>query len=141
MIQFLSSAAKEDLPVSLESLSWKLRDLTRLRLADVKEIDSLARQVDISGDIKDAIDDWYLISLSDKVTGVTNVVLAGQSKNDQRPKVTSYLVAIDFEKRIAITHSRSAYAFGDRGFGELSPNLLHCVEAAIRTWDLRKVSP
>jgi hypothetical protein len=138
MIHFSSSSTNEALPTSLEGLNWKLRDVVKLRLADVKEIDTLATKVDISADAKDTIENWCLVSLSDKSAGPATVLLVGESASDKRPTVTSPLIAIDFEKRIAITHSRSAYSFGNRGFGELTPGILHCLEAAIRTWEIRK---
>jgi hypothetical protein len=140
MIHFSSSSKKEDLPNSLEGLSWKLRDIVKLRLADVKDIDALATGVDTPFESKDTIENWYLVALGEKSTGASSVVLVGDSAVDKRPKVTSPLVAIDFEKGVAITHSQSSYSFGNRGFGELAPNLLHCLEAAIRTWDIRKYS-
>jgi hypothetical protein len=140
MIHFSSSSKKESLPNSLEGLSLKLRDIVKLRLADVKDIDALATKVETSAESKDTMENWYLIALGDKSTGTASVVLVGDSAVDQRPKVTSPLVAIDFEKGVAITHSQSSYAFGNRGFGELAPNLLQCLEAAIRTWDIRKTS-
>lgn len=140
MIHFSSSSTKESLPTSLESLSWKLRDIVKLRLADVKDIDALATGADAPPDSKDTLGNWYLIALGDKSSGSASVVLVGDSAVDQRPKVTSPLIAIDFEKGVAVTHSKSAYSFGNRGFGEIPPNLLQCLEAAIRTWDIRKSS-
>ena len=122
------------MPLSLDDVIRENRNEIQLRLANVKEIDTVAKKIDLPFHVKDEMDDWRLISLINKINGTTNILLAGDSKTEHQPCITSPIVAIDFEQGIAFTQNHSVYKLGNRGLGEPPKFNLLCIGAAIHAW-------
>ena len=134
----LSSPAQHDRSThSLEHLSYQVKDLVHLRLANIREIDALAIQGHDIVSVKHTIDNWFLICMTDKETHRPSVFLVGNGSHTGRPMVTSELEAIDFERGVVTTRNKSNYGLGMRGYGDLSREQLLCLEAAMYTWNLR----
>lgn len=121
-------------PSSLDSIVREHRDEIQLRLSNIKEIDALVKAMYIPLSIKDEIDNWRLISLIDKPNGIANIFVVGDSRKEHQPRVTSSIVALDFEKHLAFTKNHSVYALGNRGLGEPPKGDLLCISAAMCTW-------
>jgi hypothetical protein len=130
----LHENTSELLPKTLGDIIRANRDHAELRLSKTVEIDSLVGSIDKAAVLKDEIGNWRLISLINKETHTTQLLLIGDSRLRRHPAITSPVVRIDFAKGFVLTKSHSVYKLGNRGLGEPPEDDLMVLCAALHQW-------
>lgn len=101
----------------LDEILSRLRDRANIGGAAEEEIAALATKIPDPGPrgVRDLIDDWRLIAL--RLDGRAALHLLGDSEVATPPWITSAVVGIDLEARLARTRN-SLYRLGQSGIGE-----------------------
>lgn len=130
----INNISNKLIPGSLDDIISKNRELVELRLANEKEINDLTRQIRSPVHVKDAIEDWRLVSLVEKTSNKAEVLLLGNSHDKTHPWITSPILTLDLSQGFVSTQSGSIYKLLDRGIGEPPASHIICLCAALHVW-------
>lgn len=125
----------ELIPQSLDDIIRKRRDEAKIRLAFESEIDALSAEIHFD-QTNDVFDDWRLIAIVVKTRSgieMVKIMLLGDSRNRECPRITSQVQQIDLLRNVLITRN-TMYGLGRRGIGEPSTYHLISVCAALHNW-------
>lgn len=122
------------IPKILDDIIRKNRELVELGLSTDDEIQALYAEMPPGLPVKDIVNDWRLISLREKKSGLAQVLLLGRSQNENFAWVTSSIVKIDLNRNCVMTKSGSYYGLGSRGDGEPPREQLMHVCATLHKW-------
>lgn len=130
----LTQTINELIPKSLDDIIRRNRELVELRLATEADIHPLEKEIGNLHPVKDVIEDWRLICLSEKETNWVQMMLLGRSTENNCSWITSTVVAIDFKQKAVLTNSGSVYTLGKPGQGEPPMADLMHVCATLHKW-------
>lgn len=122
------------IPKILDDVIRKNRELVELGLSTADDIRVIQSEIQPGLPVKDIVNDWRLISLREKQSGLAQVLLLGRSQNENAAWITSSIVKIDLTRNCVMTKSGSHYGLGSRGFGEPPREQLIHVCATLHQW-------
>lgn len=130
----LAQSINDHIPVTLDDIIRKNRELVELCLSTAEEIRALGGEIRPGPPVKGIVDDWRIISLRAKRSGRAQVVLLGHSRTENAPWITSAIVRIDLPRNYVLTKSGSLYELGSQGNGEPPRLQLIHVCATLHQW-------
>lgn len=130
----LIQSLNDFIPKKLDDIIRENRELAALGISTADDIQALSAEMTSAFSVKDTIDDWRLVSLREKQSGNTQVLLLGHSQNENVAWLTSSIVRIDLTRNCVMTKSGSYYGLGSQGDGEPSRGQLIHVCATLHRW-------
>ncbi|TCV81216.1 hypothetical protein [Sulfurirhabdus autotrophica] len=130
----LAEKLNDLIPKSLDNIIRQNREMAELRLATDAEISAIEKNIQGQDMVKDAINDWRLISLCVKTLNLSQVLLLGKSEQEKCPWITSQVISVDFGRGLVYTKSGSLYKLLNRGEGEPPSEDLIRICAALHLW-------
>lgn len=123
------------LPQTLDEIIKLHRDVVTLRQSTTDELGQLPPMitfVDGPAHIKDVIDDWRIICLTNHGKAIWHVLL-GFNRRKNCPFMTSVIKSADIKNSLVLTQN-SMYELGPKGEGEPGQDLLLHVCATFCAW-------
>lgn len=126
-----SLAIQALIPKSLDDVIRKNREHFQLRLTTDEEIFDLYKTI-TPNEPKDIVDDWNLITLHSADGSIT--WLLGDVRRKGRPRITSDVTGINFDRSFITTRSGSLYQLGNHKNGPPTQEELFLVCATFHHW-------
>lgn len=123
-----------DLPMTLDDIVRRNRDLFEVDFATEAELGAVTGGVDLFSRPRGRIDSWRVIALRDHVHPVVTLHVLGRFQ-DSRAWMTSPVAVMTPERSFVRTRN-SLYALGEAAQGEPDITLLLHVAFVLRHWGL-----
>jgi hypothetical protein len=100
-----------EMPHSIDEIITQNRHLAQLSLTDEDDLYPLYQLITPTDSVKDCVQNWSLITLTNLTTGGREVLLVS-NKSTGATHVSSGIVAVDLGRKLVITRTGSLYALG-----------------------------
>ena len=126
-----SLAIQALIPKSLDDVIRWHREHFKLRLTTNEEIFDLYKKIE-PDEPKDLMNNWNLITLNKP--GENMMFLLGDTRSKGRPRITSDVTGIHFDRSFLTTKSGSLYQLGNPKNGPPTQEELYLVCATFHSW-------